>query len=167
MSNSRDAIYRLKAVSENPLGTNFNLFLIEGRAWLDAKFGANEVTMHKILFVDNDATQRIIAKKFIEGQWEGCKVFLAANGAEALKMAHKEQPNLILLDVMMPGLDGVETLKKLREQGNAAPVIFVTAKTEVADLMQNPSMGVVSVLQKPFVPRQLLEECSKVLDQKD
>ena len=84
--------------------------------------------MVKVLFVDNDATLRIIAKTSIEREWDGCKVFLAINGAEGLKIASKEQPNLIILDVIMPGLDGPQTLKKLREQGIDTPVIFITAK---------------------------------------
>ena len=79
--------------------------------------------MLKVLFVDNDATTRIIAKKAIESHCDW-KAFLAANGTEAVKIAAREFPRLILLDVIMPGLDGVQTLKKFREQGCEAPVIF-------------------------------------------
>jgi CheY-like chemotaxis protein len=122
--------------------------------------------MLKVLFVDNDATIRIIAKKAIEDHWE-CKVLLAASGAEGLKLAAKEPPQLILLDVLMPGLDGVQTLKRLREQGAEAPAIFVTAKEDTSQLFeQNKEYGVVAVIKKPFVPRTLLEECSKILDKK-
>ena len=120
--------------------------------------------MHKVLFVDNDATIRIIAKKTIESHWEGSKVFLAANGTEGVKFAQKDVPELIFLDVIMPGLDGIQTLKKLRELGIKAPVIFVTAREDVSELMQFASLGVVSIIQKPFVPRTLLEACSKILD---
>lgn len=118
--------------------------------------------MFNILFVDNDATLRIIAKKALEAHWH-CKVHLAVNGAEGLKIALKEQPKLIMLDMMMPGLDGVQTLLKLREQGSSAPVIFVTAKEDASSLMCHADKGVVAVLQKPFQPRALLEECAKVL----
>ncbi|MBX9685374.1 MAG: response regulator [Candidatus Obscuribacterales bacterium] len=122
--------------------------------------------MFKVLFVDNDATLRMIGKKAIEGHWDDCKVVLAVNGAEALKLALKEQPVLIILDLIMPGFDGVETLKKLREQGSQAPVIFVTAREDASELQAYSNLGVKAVLQKPFVPRTLLEECSKILDQK-
>lgn len=118
--------------------------------------------MFVVLFVDNDATIRIIAKNALESHWE-CKVLSAVSGPEALKVALKEQPKLILLDVIMPGMDGVQTLKKLREQGSNAPVIFVTAKTDASELMQHSDLNVVAVITKPFVPRTLLEECAKVL----
>lgn len=118
--------------------------------------------MFIVLIVDNDATIRIIAKNAIESHWN-CKVLSAVNGSEALKVALKEQPKLILLDVIMPGLDGVQTLKKLREQGSNAPIIFVTAKAETDELKQYENLNVISVLTKPFVPVQLLEECKKVL----
>lgn len=118
--------------------------------------------MFNVLFIDNDAVLRIIAKKSIESHWD-CKVILAVNGAEGLKIALRENPKLILLDMMMPGFDGVQTLQKLREQGTLTPVIFVTAREDVSDLMQYESLGVVSVIQKPFEPRLLLQECAKVL----
>ncbi len=122
--------------------------------------------MLKVLFVDNDATMRIIAKKTIEGHWD-CKVFLAANGAEAIKIAHMEWPALILLDVIMPGLDGIQTLRKIREQGCQSPAIFVTAKADMSSLLgQEESLAVLSVIQKPFTPSILIEECGKVLNAK-
>jgi CheY-like chemotaxis protein len=123
--------------------------------------------MQKVLFCDNDATIRIIAKNAIEGHWFGqVKVHLAINGTEALKIATREAPDLIILDVIMPGLDGVQTLKRLREQGAKAPVVFVTAKEDVSDLNEWKHLNVSGVLKKPFLPRNLLEECSKVLDKK-
>lgn len=123
--------------------------------------------MQKVLFCDNDATIRIIAKNAIEGHWLGdVKVILAINGTEALKLATREMPDLIILDVIMPGLDGVQTLKKLREQGSKAPVVFVTAKEDVSELNTFKHLNVSGILKKPFLPRNLLEECSKVLDKK-
>ncbi len=121
--------------------------------------------MLKVLFADNDGTIRIIAKKFIESHWD-CKVLLAMNGPEALKMAAKEMPSLILLDVIMPGLDGIQTAQKLKEQGSKAPIIFVTAKPDMPNVGQFKDLGVISILVKPFEPRNLLLECSKVLDKK-
>lgn len=118
--------------------------------------------MKKVLLVDNDITIRIIAKNAIEGHWES-KVILAANGTEALRMAAKENPILIILDLIMPGIDGIGVLKKLREQGNETPVIFVTAKEEVNELEQYKAQGVISIIRKPFLPRTLLQECSKIL----
>lgn len=116
----------------------------------------------KVLFVDNDAVMRIMARQSIESRME-CKVLLAANGTEAVRTALKEGPSLIVLDLIMPGLDGVQTLKKLREQGCKAPVIFVTAKDDVSELMQYQELGVASIIQKPFTPDILLVECRKAL----
>lgn len=123
--------------------------------------------MVKVLLIDNDATLRMIAKNAIEKEWlDKCKVLLAINGAEGIKIAAKEMPVLIILDVIMPGLDGVQTLKKLREQGIETPVIFVTAKegSELEELNQYKDLNVIGVLKKPFTPKTLLDECNKVME---
>jgi two-component system, OmpR family, response regulator len=118
--------------------------------------------MLKVLFVDNDGSIRIIAKHSFESHWD-CKVLLAASGGEAIKMALRERPDLIMLDIMMPGMDGVQTLKKLRELECRSPVMFVTAKNDVSDLLQYKEIGVVAIIQKPFSLKTLVDECSTIL----
>jgi CheY-like chemotaxis protein len=118
--------------------------------------------MLKVLFVDNDGAIRIVAKQTFESHWN-CKIFLAANCGEAIKMALRERPDLILLDYMMPVIDGGQTLKKLRELGCQIPVIFITAKPDISGLLQYKEQGVIAILQKPFTLPELVAECSKVL----
>ena len=122
--------------------------------------------MLKVLFIDNDGVTRIAAKRIfdIHGKY---KLLMAASGVEGIKMAFNEKPQLILLDLMMAVMDGIQTLKKLRDQGCYIPVIFVTAKDDVTELMQFADLGVVSIIKKPFVPSALLEECGKILENTD
>src|SRR5258708_35903588 len=96
------------------------------------------------------------------GQWSlemvaGWRVLTASSGAEGLVRAEAEQPDVILLDCMMPQMDGPTTFIKL--QAGAAtthiPVVMLTAKTQAADLRQLLSLGVRGVLAKPFDPMQL------------
>jgi DNA-binding response OmpR family regulator len=116
----------------------------------------------KILCIDNDATIRMVTKITMEKRWP-CKVIQAINGSEGVRVALKESPQLILLDMIMPGLDGMQTLKKLRESGCKAPVIFITAKNDVSELQKTEGMQVAGVIQKPFTPDILVEHCKPIL----
>jgi DNA-binding response OmpR family regulator len=104
----------------------------------------------------------MITKLTLEKHWN-CKVIQAINGSEGVRIAMKEMPKLILLDMIMPGLDGLATLKKLRESGCKAPVIFITAKDDVADLEKTQGMNVTAIIQKPFTPDVLLNHCKPIL----
>jgi adenylate cyclase len=88
----------------------------------------------------------------------GYQISVATNGRQALEVLGRVQPDLILLDVMMPEMDGFETCRRLKasEQWRQIPVIFLTAKTETADLVQGFELGAVDYVAKPFNAHELL-----------
>ena len=93
------------------------------------------------------------AKIYLEA--DGYRVFLAANGREALECVRHEPVQLILLDIMMPGIDGLTTLARLREFSNV-PVIFLTAKSEDTDKILGLNVGADDYITKPFNPVEVL-----------
>ncbi|NEO26183.1 MAG: response regulator [Kamptonema sp. SIO4C4] len=107
----------------------------------------------RILIIDDEADIRAVAQLSLEinNDWE---VLTAASGKEGIAIAQQENPDAILLDVMMPDLDGPSTWKKLQEnaQTQAIPVIFLTAKVQAAEQRRYAQLGVKAVLTKPFDP---------------
>ncbi len=110
----------------------------------------------KILVVDDE--RHIVRLVEVNLQRTGYDVVTAYDGLEAIEQTKAEKPDMIILDVMMPRMDGFEVLKELR--GNAEtkdiPVIMLTAKAQDADIFKGWSSGVDSYLTKPFNPRELL-----------
>lgn len=86
---------------------------------------------------------------------EGYQLFEAGNGAQALELVKKETIHLILLDVMMPEMDGITAAAKIREFSNV-PIIFLTAKSETEDMVLGLNIGADDYITKPFVPVELL-----------
>ena len=86
---------------------------------------------------------------------EGYRLLAAANGAEALQLVQQEQVHLILLDIMMPVMDGIPATAKIREISNV-PIIFLTAKSEPEDMVLGLNMGADDYITKPFVPVEVL-----------
>jgi CheY-like chemotaxis protein len=113
----------------------------------------------KVLIIDDEPDIRRIAKLGLSrvGKMD---VVEAPNGAEGLVKAKEEKPDAVLLDVMMPGLDGPSTLAKLREDPETAgiPVVFLTAKAIAAEVDRLKSLGASGVLTKPFDPMTLARE---------
>ncbi len=99
---------------------------------------------------------------------EGYKISAALNGEQALKILQKAKPDLILLDIMMPGLSGYDVLKKIREDENVRdiPVIFLTAKTEKEDIIQGIEMGAMDYVTKPFNSTELLARVNNHIELK-
>jgi DNA-binding response OmpR family regulator len=93
---------------------------------------------------------------------DGFQVISAYNGREALEQVRSQLPNLILLDVMMPDLDGFEVLTRIREQSNV-PVIMLTAKGEEDDRVRGLELGADDYITKPFSPRELVSRVRAVL----
>lgn len=108
--------------------------------------------MFKILIAEDDANSRNILKKFLEAR--NYQPITAANGVEALELFAKEAPDLVLLDVMMPKLDGWSVLQKLRETSDA-PVIMVTVKDSTDDKVKGFDLGVDDYIVKPFDLREV------------
>ncbi len=99
---------------------------------------------------------------------EGYQVLTAASGEAALVKARQEQPDLILLDLMLPGLDGLDTYRELRKRPdtNQIPIIMVTAKTEDTDIITGLELGSDDYITKPFSPRVLVARIKAVLRRK-
>ena len=118
----------------------------------------------KVLIVDDEPDIRRIAKLGLS-RVGGMEVVEATNGTEALVRAKEDHPDAVLLDVMMPGLDGPSTLARLREDPatSAIPVVFLTAKAIASEVDRLKSLGAAGVLTKPFDPMTLARELRGVL----
>lgn len=121
------------------------------------------MTPKRLLVIDDDADIRCLLEVILVAT-EGWQVSLADSGAAGLQMAAADRPDAILLDVMMPVMDGIETLERLRDDAATAaiPVIFFTAKAqeEFARLLER---GVQGVIGKPFEPGLLGKEIRGLL----
>lgn len=111
---------------------------------------------HRILYVDDEGDIREVAAMALELDPE-LEVRTCESGAEALGVAAEWQPRLILLDVMMPGMDGPTTLAKLRERPETGdiPVVFITARTQAQEVEGFKALGAKGVIPKPFDPMSL------------
>jgi DNA-binding response OmpR family regulator len=118
------------------------------------------VSDRTILVVDDERKIRQLVRAYLEK--DGYTVIEAAGGREALDKARSRQPDLIVLDVMLPGLDGIEVLRELRTFSNVY-VVMLTAKTEEVDKLIGLSVGADDYLSKPFSPRELLARIKAVL----
>ncbi len=121
---------------------------------------------YKILTVDDSKTVRIIVKKAFKSY--DCEILEAANGVEGLALAAKESPDLILLDVTMPVMDGVEMLTKLKADPalKGIPVMMLTAEGGRDNVLKIAKIGVRDYLVKPFKEDVLIEKAGRVIDLK-
>lgn len=109
--------------------------------------------MKKILIIeDNPGIQMSLLDEF---ETEGYKVLTAGNGIEGLKLTRELKPDLVILDIMLPGLDGYEVCKKLRMEGNTTPVIMLTVKDKEIDKVLGLEFGADDYVTKPFSVREL------------
>ena len=106
-----------------------------------------------ILAVDDDEETLRMLSRILE--LEGYGVALAANGRAALSVMEEREPDLIILDIIMPGLDGFQVLKLIRQRSNV-PVIMLTARCEVTSLRDAVVLGADDYVRKPFHTRELL-----------
>lgn len=118
----------------------------------------------RILIVDDEDDIREVAQMSLE-MVAGWEVIPARSGAEALRLAACERPDAILLDVMMPEMDGLATAARLQADAETAPVpiILLTAKVQPADRRRFEGLGVAGVLSKPFDPMELAAQISRAL----
>ncbi|MBX3065714.1 MAG: response regulator transcription factor [Anaerolineae bacterium] len=120
--------------------------------------------MKRILVVDDEP--RMIGFIRMNLELEGYQVVEAHDGLQALEAIRTQLPDLVLLDVMMPNLDGFETLRMLREF-SSTPVIMLTAKSEEDDRIQGLELGADDYITKPFSPRELSSRVKAVLRRSD
>jgi two-component system, OmpR family, response regulator len=116
----------------------------------------NKTVLRTVLYVDDEPDIRQIVQMAL-GLLPNLTIHTADSGQQALELAHELRPDLLLLDVMMPGLDGPGTLSRLRAdpQLKTLPVIFMTAKALPQEVARFRALGAVGVIAKPFDPMQL------------
>ncbi len=114
----------------------------------------------RVLVVDDEARIRGIVRSYLES--DGFEVAEAGDGEAAVPMVADWQPDLVVLDVMMPGTDGLEVLRRLRTSSDV-PVILLTARSEEVDKLVGLSVGADDYVTKPFSPRELVARIKAVL----
>jgi DNA-binding response OmpR family regulator len=112
-----------------------------------------------ILVVDDETTVREVVRRYLE--LEGFRVIEADNGPLALHLLHQEKPDLIVLDIMLPGLDGFTITRSLREparptESGSVPIVMLTARSDEADRIMGFELGTDDYVVKPFSPRELI-----------
>lgn len=119
--------------------------------------------LERILYVEDEADIRTVAKMALEVVG-GYSVLACSSGHEAIAAAPAAVADLILLDVMMPGIDGPATLRALRSlpATSATPVIFMTAKVQAAEIAEYRALGALDVIPKPFDPMQVSAEIQRI-----
>lgn len=121
-----------------------------------------------LLLVDDEADIREVGRLSLQisGGWE---VLLAGSGQECIEVAKEHLPDAIILDVMMPDMDGIATLEALRSEPATAhiPVLFLTAKVQAADQARFLQLGVAGILAKPFRPNSFAADVRRLLDWND
>lgn len=120
-------------------------------------------SLERILYVEDDPDIQQIAMMVME-TLAGFTVQACSSGMEALDKAVVFNPDLLLLDVMMPGIDGPETLRQLRQFPELAntPAIFMTAKVQPQEVQEYIDMGAVAVIPKPFDPMALADDLRSI-----
>ncbi len=121
--------------------------------------------IHKVLLAEDEEDIQKVARMSLQFQarWE---VVVASNGEECLKKVGAERPDLILLDAMMPRMDGYETCRRLKADPATRdiPVIFLTAKAQESEIRKGLELGAVGYLVKPFDPMRLVSQIRQILE---
>jgi CheY-like chemotaxis protein len=123
------------------------------------------MTAKRILLVDDEENLVSVIQICLQ-KLGGWTVLTAASGLEGLRCAETEQPDAILLDVMMPDLDGLAVLRRLKENPKTQniPVILITAKMQSAHQSEYAQLNLAGVLAKPFDPLELAKHVARILD---
>lgn len=121
---------------------------------------ATNHSKYKILVVDDE--KRMVRFIQLNLEQDGFQVITAYNGEQALEQVRTQLPDLVLLDIMMPDIDGFQVLEKIREV-NTVPVIMLTAKGEEDDRVKGLELGADDYITKPFSPRELVSRIKAVL----
>lgn len=117
-----------------------------------------------IVVVDDDIKITSLLRRSFA--FEGYEVTTAANGAEGLQVLMKRDPDLLILDVMMPQLDGWEVCRRVRESGSTVPIMMLTAKDDVIDRVKGLDLGADDYVVKPFALEELLARARALLRRK-
>jgi DNA-binding response OmpR family regulator len=114
-----------------------------------------------VLVVDDDPTVSDVVRRYLEQ--DGCDVTLAGDGSSALAAVAAAPPDLVVLDLMMPGIDGLEVCRRLRRERPLLPIVMLTALGEEADRVIGLEVGADDYVTKPFSPRELVLRVRSVL----
>jgi DNA-binding response OmpR family regulator len=118
------------------------------------------MTVGRVLVVDDDVTVRDVVRRYLE--LNGHEVQLAGDGETALRLFAEREPDLVVLDLMLPGIDGLEVCGRLRQR-SAVPVVMLTALGEEEDRIAGLQLGADDYVTKPFSPRELALRVTSVL----
>ncbi len=116
---------------------------------------------HRLLIIDDDVRLAEMLAEYLAP--EGIELTAVASGIQGLRDAQRENYDLIVLDVMLPGLSGFDVLKQLRESGSRTPVLMLTARGDDVDRIVGLDLGADDYLPKPFNPRELLARINAIL----
>lgn len=119
------------------------------------------MTQNRLLIIDDDTRLAEMLAEFLAP--EGLELTAVASGVQGLRSAQRENFDLIILDVMLPGLSGFDVLKQLREAGIKTPVVMLTARGDDVDRIVGLDLGADDYLPKPFNPRELLARIKAIL----
>src|SRR5512147_1923934 len=122
------------------------------------------MTKARVLVIDDDAGIRDSLRMTLE--YEGYEMLGAANGQEGLLLAEREAPDLVLLDVKMPGMDGIEVLERLRGMSETTPVIVISGHGTISTAVEATKKGAFDFIEKPFASERVLQSLSIALDQR-
>jgi DNA-binding response OmpR family regulator len=123
--------------------------------------------MTRVLVIDDEAPIRLLCRVNLEA--EGMEVLEASDGPTGLEKARNDEPDVILLDVMMPGLDGWQVAEELldSEVTSSIPIVFLTARAEVRDRARGLDLGGIDYVTKPFNPVELAPLVLDLIDRVD
>jgi two-component system alkaline phosphatase synthesis response regulator PhoP len=119
------------------------------------------MSKEKILLIDDEMNILDLARMYLER--EGFLVSWATDGLDALDMIKQSHPDLVVLDLMLPGMDGLEICRKLRSEGDQVPIIVLTARDEDVDKILGLELGADDYMTKPFNPRELTARVKAIL----
>jgi len=118
--------------------------------------------MKKILVIEDEPEMRRNITTLL--RYHDYESISAENGRAGVETARREKPDLILLDMMMPGMDGPTTYSQLKKQGSSVPVIFMTAKVQTHEVEDHLKLGAAGVIAKPFDPMTLHKDIMRIVD---
>jgi two-component system, OmpR family, response regulator len=123
--------------------------------------------LHRVIYVEDEPDIQAVARLALE-MVGGLTVQICSSGEEALRETPRFEPQLILMDVMMPGMDGPGTLRALRERSllDGVPVVFMTAKVQPREVAHYTALGALGVIAKPFDPMKLADQVRELWDRR-
>ena len=118
-------------------------------------------TQHRVLVVEDEKNVAEVVERYLVR--EGFETESASDGRTALEMINTNGADLVILDIMLPGLDGLTVARKMREAGNKTPIIMLTARGQESDIVLGLGLGADDYMAKPFSPAELVARVHAVL----